>query len=251
MFAGTAQQQLTRSLAGTSVFGVLTVRNTNGIVIPESNGFDFQVSERLRLEQGVFNIGSSALTVQENAHIEAVNAFGITNMVRTNSSFADSGLKKAFLPGASTNFIFPVGEDVYSPATVNFASVVGGSVGSSGGTIAVVPNRRFHPVVDDGIENTFPTDPDNVLQYYWAVRTENLSNFTGNIIFNYDQSDVALGTDANIPPNLYTEGEYVPARILTLGGNTSVDKFTPTLVDETNNFITFEVFWSGQHWYLR
>ncbi len=241
VFAGTAQQQLTRSLAGASVFGVLSVRNANGIIIPESNGFDFQVSDRLRLEQGVFNIGSSSLTLLENAPIEAVNAFGINNMVRTNSSFADSGLKKVFLPNTSTNFTFPVGEDVYSPATVDFTSV-GGSVGASGGSIAIVPNRRFHPVVDNGSEATLPSDPDNILQYYWAVRTENLSNFTGDIVFNYDQSDVALGTDTGGDP--YTESEYVSARILTLGGNTSVDKFTPTSVDEANNLITFG--FSGQ-----
>ncbi len=241
VFAGTAQQQLTRSLAGASTFGIISVRNANGVIIPESNGFDFQVNDQLRLEQGVFNIGSSSLTLLENAHIEAVNAFGINNMVRTNSSFADSGLKKVFLPNTSTNFTFPVGEDVYSPATVDFTSV-GGSVGASGGSIAIVPNRRFHPVVDDGSEATLPNDLDNVLQYYWAIRTENLSNFTGNIVFNYDQSDVALGTDTGGDP--YTEDEYLSARILTLGGNTSVDKFTPTLVDETNNLITFE--FSGQ-----
>ncbi|MGB3850040.1 MAG: T9SS type A sorting domain-containing protein [Tunicatimonas sp.] len=244
VFAGTAQQQLSRSLAGTSVFGVLSVRNTNGVIIPESNGFNFEVNNRLRLDQGVLNIGSSSLTLRENATIEAVSAFGINNMVRTNSSFADSGLKKVFSPNAATNFVFPVGEDVYSPATVDFTSV-GGNIGAGGGSIAVVPNRRFHPVVDNGSEETLPSDPDNVLQYYWAVRTENLSNFTGNIVFNYDQSDVALGTDTNLPPSFYTENEYVSARILTLGGNTSVDKFTPTSVNEANNLITFG--FSGQN----
>ena len=235
VFAGTSPQQLRRSATGSSTFGVLTVRNSQGVSIPETNGFNFTITERLRLDDGVLNIGSSSLTLEENATVEAVNPFGLTNMVRTNSSFADAGLKKVFSAGAATNFVFPVGEDVYSPVTVDFASV-GGSIGTSRGAIAVIPNRRYHPVVNDGVESTLPTDSANVLQYYWAVRTETLTNFTGNLIFAYDQSDVALGTDAGGDP--FLESEYIAARILTLGANTSVDKFTP--VDEVNNRVTFK-----------
>ena len=238
VFAGTSQQQLSRSVAGTSTFGVVTIRNDNGlkyngVVIPEANGFNFTITERLRLDKGVLNIGSSSLTLEENASIEAVNPFEVKNMIRTNSSFADAGLKKVFSAGSATNFVFPVGEDVYSPVTVDFTSV-GGSVGFSRGTIAVIPNRTYHPVVNDGIENTLSSDPNNVLQYYWAVRTKTLNNFTGNIVFTYDQSDVAVGTDMGGDP--YQENEYIAARILS--SSTSVDKFTA--VDEPSNQVTFK-----------
>ncbi len=236
VFSGTVQQQLRRSLAGTSTLGTVTIRNSSGVVIPESNGFNFTIARQLRLENGVFNSGSSLLTIQRDATIEAVNPFGAANMIRTNSSFADPGVKKVFPAGANTDFIFPVGEDVYSPVRVDFTSV-GGSIGTTQSEITVVPNRRVHPVVNDGIDNTLATDADNVLQYYWAVRTAGLSGFTADIKFAYDQSDVALGTDTGGNP--YLENDYISARILILNGNTDVNKFTPTSVDEATNEITF------------
>ncbi|MEQ9441603.1 MAG: T9SS type A sorting domain-containing protein [Cyclobacteriaceae bacterium] len=229
---GEVQQQITRSGSGTSAFGVLTINNSDGVIIPESNGYNFTVNNALRMGGGVFNIGSSLLTISESAIIEEVSTFSANNMVQTNSSFTDSGLRKLFAAGTTTDFTFPVGEDEYTPATL-VLSGVGNTSGSTSGSIVVIPAHEYHPVINDGTETTAPTDFDNVLHYYWTVDGNNLSGFNAEFVLQYDQADVYV----NSP---YSEADYIPARILSdnnLSGN--INKFATSLVDENTNEISF------------
>ena len=233
MLTGDELQNIRRTGIGESLLGVLTIDNAEGVSIPEGQGYDFTIANRLRLSQGTFNVGSSLITLSANATIEEVNPFGANNMIRTNSSFNDAGVRKIFPAGTTTDFVFPVGpvgEDVYSPVFFDF-STGGNSSGSTQGSITIVPTGNVVTVVNDGNNNTAPSDPDNVLQYFWNLEANNLTNFTADAIFTYDQSDIRT-LDIR-----YDESDYIPARILSTSGD--VNKFSETLLDEATNEITF------------
>ncbi len=233
-FSGSAEQQLTRSGSGSGTIGILTLQNSNGVVIPEGNGYDFDIDGGLKMNGGVFNIGSSLVTLGENAVITSNASFSVTNMVKTNSSFTDGGLGKVYPSGYSGVFIYPVGEIKYTPVEIDF-SVTGGTSGSTVGSIAVRPANEYHPTINDGTQG-MPTKPDidNVLQYYWTLRSNNLTGFTADIKVNYDQADVMV-TETG-----YSEADYIPARILAFNNPTNdVNKYNKTDVNETTNEILF------------
>ncbi len=231
-FSGVTQQQLQRLSPGTSTLGVVTIANTAGVVIPEANGFDFLIEGDLRMNGGLFNIGSSEVIIGQSADITTNGTFSVTNMVRTNSSFTDNGLTKIFPAGYNTNFIFPIGELFYTPVSFDF-SVSGGTSGSSVGSISARPANEYHPTVDDG-NDFYASDIDNVLQYYWTVRSTGINGLVADVDFKYDQSHV-LAANASV-----TEATYIAARILAFGNPTNdINKFTVAEVDEAANLIRF------------
>ncbi len=240
IFNGAVQQQLTRTASGTGTFGIVTVNNALGVIVPDGNGYTFDVTTGLRLQQGVFDIGGALLFLRTNAIITPVNAFSITNMIQTNSSFTDKGVKKQFPTSYTLDFTFPVGQLAYTPVIFNF-STAGNTTGTSGTpTITVRPANERHPSVinDDGAGElpdpaTF-NDLNNVLQYHWIVNADNVANtFRSTMTLSYPQSVVSV-----VAP--YTEADYLAARILLDANPTKlINKFTTTDVDETTNIITF------------
>lgn len=233
-FSGAIQQQLARTGSGTSTIGIMTIANANGVVIPEGNGYNFDIDAGLQMNGGIFNIGSSAVTLGVNADLTTGTSFSISNMVVTNSSFTDNGLGKTFPAGYTGAFLYPVGEVKYTPVTMDF-SVAGGTTGTNAGTIYVRPANEYHPTVNDGIQGMpAQADIDNVLQYYWTLRASGLAGFSGNITFQYDQADVSV-TESG-----FSEADYIPARILAFNNPTNlVNKYDATEVDETSNQILF------------
>jgi len=231
LFSGSSAQQLQRLTDGSTDLGVVTITNPNGVIIPEGNGYDFNINGNLRMNGGIFNIGSSSVVIGQNADITTNSSFSVTNMVKTNSSFSDNGLSKVFSPGSTGTFTFPVGEDDYTPVEIDFGA---GSSGSSLGSIAVRPANEPHPVVNDG-DNFFASgDVNNVLQYYWTLRSSGLTNFSATVNFLYDQSDV-LAAQAG-----FTEADYIAARILAFDNPTeNINKYSDTEVDEGTNEISF------------
>lgn len=231
-FSGTVQQQLLRVNVGTSTLGVVTITNPAGVIIPESNGYDFNIEGDLQMNGGVFNIGSSSVTLGQNADVTTSSSFSVTNMVKTNSSFTDNGLSKVFSAGFSTPFTFPIGELDYTPVTVDF-SIAGGTSGSSVGSISARPANEYHPTVDDG-DDVLGSDIDNVLQYYWTLKSSGLTSFTADINFEYNQSKVSTAESG------YDEADYIAARILAFDNPTNdINKYTVSDVDEINNIISF------------
>jgi len=231
VFSGATQQQLQRLTAGVTDLGVVTISNPSGVIIPEGNGYNFTINGDLEMNGGIFNIGSSSVVIGQNADITTNSAFSVTNMVRTNSSFTDNGLSKVFSPGTNGVFIYPVGEDDYTPVEIDFGI---GNSGTSLGSIAVRPANEFHPVVNDG-DNFFASgDINNVLQYYWTLRSTGLTNFSADVNFSYDQSDVVVAEGG------FTEANYIAAAILAFDNPTNeINKFSETEVDETANQILF------------
>lgn len=236
IFGGTAQQQLTRSAAGTGTMGIVTVNNAAGVIIPDGNGYDFNITNNLRLQSGVFDIGGSLLSLGAAATITPVTAFSVTNMIQTNSSFTDKGVRKQFTTATSPAFVFPVGQLYYTPVTLSAGSINGASP-----SITVRPSNRRHPsIVNDNGVGELPdpatfNDLNNVLQYYWIVSAANVSSFTSTMTTQYVQPLVAV-----VSP--YAETDYIAARILSdpiTNPTLLINKFSTVDVNDVANTVNF------------
>jgi hypothetical protein len=237
VFGSTLQQQrLTRSVSGTGTLGIVTINNVNGVIIPDGNGYDFNISNNLRLQSGVFDIGGSLLFLQTSALITPVSAYSGTNLIQTNSSFTDKGVRKQFPSNYTADFIFPVGQSTYTPVTFNFSA--GNTTGSSAAIITVRPSNRIHPIiVNDAVgEPPVINDFNNVLQYYWIIGATNVaSDFKSSMALQYVQPLVLV-------ENPYAESDYIAARILTdltINPSLNISKFSSAEVNEGTNVITF------------
>jgi hypothetical protein len=240
VFGSTLQQQrLTRSVSGTGTLGIITINNANGVIVPDGNGYDFNITNNLRLQSGVFDIGGSLLSLGTAALITPVNPYSAANLIQTNSSFTDKGVRKQFPLNYTTDFVFPVGQSNYTPVTFNFSSS-GNTTGSSGSpTITIRPSNRVHPViVDDAVgEPPVINDLNNVLQYYWIVNAANVSSsFRSNMALTYVQPLVAVTSP-------YSESDYIAARILTdpsINPLLNITKLSTAEVNEATNVITLD-----------
>ncbi|MDG5801001.1 hypothetical protein QA597_11580, partial [Marinilabiliaceae bacterium ANBcel2] len=202
-------------LSGSGSFGMLTISNPLGVDVPIGN--EITISDRLRLERGVFNIGRNLLVLDVNAEVEAGEPFSANNMIQTNISFTDNGVIKHMPSGAGT-YTFPMGSSgKYTPVTIEASSI-----SSSNGTLLVKPAGEYHPSV---------IDPDNVLHYHWVLRADGLSDFTGTARMRYYPVDVKPAID-NI-------SNYETARLLS-DGTGDWNKFSgEDVIDLSNNELVF------------
>ncbi|GAA5021578.1 hypothetical protein GCM10011506_02560 [Marivirga lumbricoides] len=232
-FSADVQQQLLRSEPGTGNLGLLTIVNPVGVIIPEANGFNFNINNGLRMNGGVFNIGSSKVTIGVSANITTNSGYSETNMIKTNSSFTDNGLTKVFPSGYNQLFTYPIGEDDYTPAVIDF-TVSGGTSGTTLGSISVKPANEYHPTVNDSDDILASGDINNVLQYYWTLQANGINDLVASVRFQYDQSDVSIAEGG------YTEEDYIAARVLLFDNPMeNINKFTASAVDESLNQIVF------------
>ncbi len=255
----------------TITLGKIQIDNPLGVDITDGFGYDFSITEELALLEGVFNVGGSLVTVKEGGVITgdtggtAQSDFSINNMVQTNSSFVDNGLKiEYFTLGSDSTIFFPVGEEKYTPVAFNLLSTAGtGTIDSEGGSIRVRPANERHPTIINNIEpNSVDSSPPtpmgdeeadldditNVLQYYWVVVADNIdgTGIEGSADFFYDADDISLDNspDGSDPtnkndglygtgPTSFTTADYISARLLS--NDTQWDKFAPVDFDEGNN----------------
>ncbi|MFY0599071.1 MAG: hypothetical protein JXR03_05335 [Cyclobacteriaceae bacterium] len=219
VFSGTFGQNLYGKSNEIVSLGTITISNSNGVDIPDGNGFDFDITENLRLAGGVFNIGGSLVTMKEGSTITAVSPFNLNNMVQTNSSFTDNGFVVEFLGvDADTTIFYPVGELKYT--AVSFAI----NAGATAGSIRVRPANERHPTIVDNDETalmpaeTEIDDTQNSLQYYWVVQATGTTGVQGSATFFYDHDDI-LATQSDT-------SNFISGRILS--NNSTWDKFLPT-----------------------
>ena len=223
IFGGSAEQQLT----GNGTFGKMTVDNANNVVVPLGN--NLTITNSLNLQSGVFNIGKNLLTLGLNCITEGA-PFGTTNMIETNVSFTDAGVKK-ILPAGASSFTYPLGASgKYTPVTLNITAN-----SNSTGSITVKAADEMHPSIIDDAEAPDPeiVDADNVLQYHWVLRSSGISGFSATVNMKYDPGDVMV----TAPYDIY---DYITARLLNNGSGSwnkydDVDKF-----DETNELLIFD-----------
>jgi hypothetical protein len=204
----------TQKLIGNGVFGMLTVSNLNGVDVPVGN--QLTVNDRLRLEQGVLNIGSNLFILGVDSEIEAGNPFSVSNMIQTNISFTDNGVKK-FIPSGAFSFVFPMGSaGKYTPVSFDISNNTNVS-----GSLLVKPAGEYHPSV---------IDPDNVLHYHWVLRAEGLSDFNGTARMRYYPVD--------LKPDPDIVSVYITARLLS-DGSGEWNKFSNDDIDILNNQLIF------------
>ncbi|MEP5614175.1 MAG: T9SS type A sorting domain-containing protein, partial [Cyclobacteriaceae bacterium] len=218
VFNGNTNQELSGLSNDVVDIGTVTISNANGVNIPDGNGYDFNITQELRLDGGVFNIGGSLITLEAGTPVTPVSAFDVGNMVQTNSSFTDNGLKIDFYTvAADTTVFFPIGELKYTPVQFEL------DAGTTAGGIRVRPANERHPTIVDDAEPGTVADPEiddtqNVLQYHWIVVAETLTNATGTATYFYNHSDIT---------NTQTDtANFISARLLANG--VTWDKFDPT-----------------------
>lgn len=223
-FNGTTEQDLT----GSGVFGKITVNNPAGVFLPLGN--NFTVTDTLKLSSGVFAIGRNLLTLTVNAVIEEDNPFSATNMIQTNVSFTDYGVRK-YLPSGARTFVYPIGSGgKYTPVTFDISANA-----SATGYITVKAADELHPSIQEDSEAPSPeiVDADNVLQYHWVLRAQDITGFSATAYFNYEPGDV----EVTAPYDVY---DYITARLLN-DGSGNWNKFDDVdKVDEINEWLVFD-----------
>lgn len=222
---------LRQNLSGTGSIGLLRINNAANIKV--TDGSSPVIVSGLELGQGVLDIGGNLLTLEENATITAINPFGESNMIQTTKSYVDAGVKKyfsAFAGPGNQVFVFPMGSNgVFTPVTFDVTSIT-----STNGNITVKASHEVHPTIVDDSENPDVeiTDAENALQYYWILRSENMTGFSGTVKFA-GRDDLALSNSAS-----YSQSDYITARLLN-NGSYQWDKFGQETYDETTDELTF------------
>ncbi|WP_158275627.1 LamG-like jellyroll fold domain-containing protein [Marinilabilia rubra] len=224
--AGETQQ----NLQGSGVFGKLSINNPGGVFVPEGNTIN--IDGALQLESGVFDIGKNLLELTVDADIIEANAFSEENMIQTNISFTDNGIKKWFPAiSSATTFIYPLGSTgKYTPVEFNIDQLDAGSF------IRVKAADEKHPtVVDDDEPCNDITDTQNVLDYHWTLETSGVNNFSGNASMKYYSDDVLI--DNSLSGTSYDITDYATARLLR--NSTDWNKYDANSFDESNELLMF------------
>jgi hypothetical protein len=219
---GSYQQEL----SGDGTFGKLTINNANGILVPLGN--EITITDTLEMRQGVFYIGKNLLTIGLNGNIKEASTYSGTNMIQTNISFTDNGVKKIFPSGAS-GFVFPIGSSgKYTPFSLNISAN-----DNNTGSITVKGANEMHPSIIDDDESPDPSivDADNVLQYYWVLKSEGISGFDATGTMQGQESDVKVTAP-------YDTTYYITARLLA-DGSGLWNKFDETTFMGGSNTLQF------------
>jgi hypothetical protein len=221
---GSSQQELT----GNSTFGKLSIHNSQGVYIPEGN--EFTISQELQLIEGVLDIGKNLLIIEENAQIIEANAFSENNMIQTNISFTDAGIKKEFpaiAPADNYTFTYPIGsKGKYTPVIFSIDEA------DAGGSIRIKAADERHPTITEDTEPCNEiVDQDNVLQYHWVLEANNITGFTGDARMQYYEEDYEENSA------FYDVTDYIAARLLF--GSTLWNKFDESSFDESNQQLIF------------
>jgi len=246
VMTGTEQQNIERDATGTSTFGVLAIDNPDGVLIEDETYYTFEVENKLILEQGVLDISSNLFVLNEDAVIEnasgnsGVDDFSASNMIQTNSSFTDFGLRKKFNTGVQTDFVFPIGQQLYTPVVLDMSANLSGS----SPFITVRPSNEAHPTINDH-DNSGSNSPgtlndvQNTLQYHWIITSSGITGLTGDLSFEYDESDLSFLDPGDATATVsFNEANYAGARLLL--NDTNWDKsFDESSVDDANNIIMF------------
>ena len=214
----------TQELYGGGVLGMLTINNAAGIDVPLGN--EFTINNKLRLEAGIFNIDKNLLLLTEDCIIEhGADDFSKTNMIQTNISFTDNGVRKIFPVvdrGSDPvyNFTYPMGSGgKYTPVTVALTNN-----DDNTGSLTVKPANEYHPSV---------IDPNNVLQYYWELKASGMLDFEAEVRFKYDPADIYVETPNDID-------DYYTARLLS-DGTGDWNKFSGAdVIDDATHELVFD-----------
>lgn len=220
-----------QEMFGNGTYGKLSLNNSEGVVIPEV-GNNVYIDDALQLEKGVFDIGKNLLELDENAEIIEESAFSEDNMVQTNISFTDAGVRKYFPALSSeTTFIYPIGSGgKYTPVELIIRE------NDQTGFIRVKAANERHPsiVEDDEDPDCELTDSLNVLQYHWLVEAQDITYMEADMNMYNEEEDVWFDNSCG-----YTDADYITAKLLR--EVTLWEKYSPTSFDEGANKLQFNL----------
>ena len=161
-----------QQISGNGAFAQLTLNNIAGA---QANN-DINLNENLTLTSGILDIQTTVFTLGLNSNILG-GPFSSSKMIVTDGVYSTGGLRKFFNSGATAAFTLPVGTSgKYTPAVMTITA------NSSPGYIQINNVNSMHPGI---------LDPSNALKYYWQAQSSGVTGLTGNLVLNYQQSDVA------------------------------------------------------------
>lgn len=231
-FDGTEAQEL-QSNGGTITFGKLSINNPGGtdsvaVSVPEGN--IITIEDTLQMEMGIFDVGKNLVVLEKNAEIKEKSSFSSNNMIQTNISFTDAGIKKYFPEITSnTSFTYPIGsKGKYTPVEFFISSK------DAGGFIRVKAADEIHPTI---INDTEPCDQihdtSNVLKYHWIIEANGITNFSADVHMKYYEEDIQI--DNSLSTTSYDTTSYIAARLLL--GSLQWNKYGPNTFNETDQQI--------------
>lgn len=185
---GTGNQEISSddisSLVGT--FSNLEINKTSGRITQtqyKSNVTEIRITDNFNFQNTVspFDIGDNLLTLGVSANMTSASGFDNVNMVKINGVESSFGLKKEFNT-ALTNFVFPVGSRSVQSGNDKYTPMEILSVNAPGVTKAIT----VRPV-----DNVYPSNKcdgsvADILQHYWAIRTDDVSGLNGSFELTYD-----------------------------------------------------------------
>ncbi|SMO72710.1 hypothetical protein SAMN06265379_1061, partial [Saccharicrinis carchari] len=170
-----------QELSGTGVFSRLCIDNARGVVMPTQSAA-IEISDMLTLEDGVFDIGRNLMVLTPTASFSPGTTHGgytSANMVQTNLSFSDAGIRKDFPSTAGGSFTYPLGSfGKYTPVSFTNLNYAAGT-----GSIRVKAANEAH---------LSALDINNVLQYNWTLDAQGINGFTADVTMICDPADIAL-----------------------------------------------------------
>lgn len=207
-----------QEIRGNGTYSYLEVDNAYGAKLFNN----ITLTKDFYLTNGIFNINQFLLTLREASNIVGTS-FGPSKMIATDGVVSNVGIRKFFNPIASPqNITFPLGltgsPNKYTPVEASIIS-------SNSGFIRINNIEGHHPAT---------LAPRRVLDYYWEAENT-VTNFTGDLKFYYDQSDVVA--------DVADEALYVAARVIVGAGDSWSKAATgPTTdnVNESTNEILFQ-----------
>jgi hypothetical protein len=203
-------------VGGSGTWGQLEIDNSAGARLTT----EITLANDLLITNGVFDINSKLLTLGLNSDIVG-SGYSSSKMIASDGVYSNVGISKVFSSAYDgTTYLFPLGTaNKYTPAELTITSL--GNTGS----IRVNNINSNHPGV---------IDATNVLDYYWELESNGITNFNGSIELNYIDADVQV-TGSN------TEADYIAANLLLPGTSWSkaASGSGTDNVDEASDIITF------------
>jgi len=219
---------LEQVVSGTGNYARLTINNPANVTVP--TGYDITITDSLQLKQGILDIGKNLLIFTKDADIIEASPFSESNMISTNISFTDAGVKKYFpVITSTTTFTYPMGSaGKYTPVKFEITEN-----GNDTGSIRIRAANEMHPSIIEDSEDPDPEIPDtaNVLWYYWTIDAEGIEGFSATATMDCYASDVYVTSP-------YTDADYITARLLDANSG-AWDKFHTDDFNESNHELYF------------